>query len=49
MFTMGWLVVVLGVLAIRWADGRFPFSTLNPARRRHGYWLNERRIAGVRP
>jgi|KBSMisStandDraft_5_1062788.scaffolds.fasta_scaffold4261467_1 hypothetical protein len=49
MFTMGWLVVVLGVLAIRWADGRFPFSTLNPARRRDTYWLNQRRIVGIRP
>jgi hypothetical protein len=49
MFTMGWLVVVLGVLAIRWADGRFPFSTLNAPRRRHTYWLNQRQIVGIRP
>jgi hypothetical protein len=49
MFTAGWLVIVLGVLAIRWADGRFPFSTLNPFRRRHLYWLNQRRIVGIRP
>jgi hypothetical protein len=23
MFTMGWLVVLVGVLAVRWADGRY--------------------------
>jgi hypothetical protein len=49
MFTAGWLVIVLGALAIRWADGRFPFSTLNRFRRRHLYWLNQRRIVGIRP
>jgi hypothetical protein len=27
MFTMGWIVVLLGVLALQWADGGFPFST----------------------
>jgi hypothetical protein len=26
MLTIGWLVVLLGVLAIEWADGRFSFS-----------------------
>ena len=26
MFTVGWLVVLFGVLAMRWADGCFPFS-----------------------
>jgi hypothetical protein len=31
MFTLGWLVVLVGVLATRWADGRFPFSTLPQA------------------
>jgi hypothetical protein len=31
MFTMGWLVVLVGVLAMHWADGHFPFSTHNPA------------------
>ena len=46
---LGGAAFVLGVLAIRWADGRFPFSTLNPFRRRHLYWLNQRRIVGIRP
>ena len=26
MLTIGWLAVILGVLATQWADGRFPFS-----------------------
>jgi hypothetical protein len=26
MLTIGWLAVLLGVLAMQWADGRFPFS-----------------------
>jgi hypothetical protein len=30
MFTVGWLIVLLGVLAMHWADGRFPFSMQNP-------------------
>lgn len=47
MFTMGWLVVLLGVLAMRWADGRFPFSTLIFLRRGPSYRLNQRRIVGV--
>ena len=32
MFTVGWLVVLFGVLAMRWADGCFPsldFKTSN--------------------
>ncbi len=49
MFTMSWLVVLFGVLAMRWADGRFPFLTHNPLRRRRLYWLNQRRIVGIRP
>jgi hypothetical protein len=46
MFTLGWLVVLLGVLAIRWADGRFPF----PAPKlpgRQSYRLGQRRIIGA--
>jgi hypothetical protein len=26
MLTCGWLAVLLGLLAVQWADGRFPFS-----------------------
>jgi hypothetical protein len=26
MLTIAWLAVLLGVIAIQWADGRFPFS-----------------------
>jgi hypothetical protein len=26
MLTIAWLAVLVGVLAIEWADGRFPFS-----------------------
>jgi hypothetical protein len=26
MLTIGWLAVAFGVLAMLWADGRFPFS-----------------------
>jgi hypothetical protein len=47
MFTMGWLIVLLGVLAIRWADKRFPFSTHNLLRRRWLYRLNQRRIVSI--
>jgi hypothetical protein len=25
MLTIGWLVVIFGVLAVQWADGHFPF------------------------
>jgi hypothetical protein len=24
--TIGWLAVLLGVIAVRWTDGRFPFA-----------------------
>jgi hypothetical protein len=27
MLTIGWIAVLLGVLAMQWADGVFPFST----------------------
>jgi hypothetical protein len=47
MFTMGWLVVLLGVLAMSWADARFPFSTHDLLRRRQLYRLNQRRIVGI--
>jgi hypothetical protein len=49
MFTMSWLVVLLGVLAMRWADGRFPFSTHNRVGGRRFYGLNQRRIVGIGP
>ena len=26
MMTIGWLAVLLGVIAVQWADGRFPFA-----------------------
>jgi hypothetical protein len=29
MLTIGWLAVAVGVLAMLWADGRFPFSPAN--------------------
>jgi hypothetical protein len=25
--TIGWLAVLLGVIAVQWADGRFPFAS----------------------
>ena len=27
MMTIGWLAVLLGVIAVQWADGRFPFAS----------------------
>jgi hypothetical protein len=27
MLTIGWVAVLLGVIALHWADGGFPFST----------------------
>jgi hypothetical protein len=26
MMTIGWLVILFGVIAVQWADGRFPFA-----------------------
>lgn len=45
MFAMGWFVVLLGVVAIRLADGRFPFR--RKIRYAAAIRFNHRRIAGV--